>query len=531
MSGPTIAQKHIGDVSHKLSALFGEHAESAHLCEQRAIFMRKLMYEMQTLQEPDFDGWGEVSKSWARYWGGVYINQASDDQIVEALAALSHPRGTTSYHTSEVCSFGGSVWDKWLGLHREGGLHPDWKWRWRNWKWRLGHEAPSHLTMPWPYQMESSTSTPSTQLTAREGPTSTPHEEVSTQATPHPPLEVVRSLKCLEDVVEAAHDGRLDCGALELALDPDEPTDILDHLGPMFSKEVEHVRSLATREGLHVLRGAHHLREVHTHGDSAHRAWLGVVGLLDALLVMKREVPSAHDQYTLAGVPACPLMHGDSPSLLCVFRGLMPRPECEGKFGKDYPTFARDTAHGVAPGTFPLSTTKIITLHAVLARLANRATWDAMEVLHTITHQTWEAWSSQEVWCAVAQLLRCLWTLLHCGGSYYVSRGLMLSTYSTQHCQGVHAQGWLEKELRQANLTPDNGFARERVTYTDMIPVSVYHYSNADREVYKGVGTGNHDKGDVNWTQVGAWLRQNGSEMDRGSLCRSLSRCALSQVE
>ena len=69
-----MAQKHIGDISHKLSALFGEHAESAHLCDQRAIFMRKLMYEMQTLQEPDFDGWGEVSKSWARYWGGVYIN-------------------------------------------------------------------------------------------------------------------------------------------------------------------------------------------------------------------------------------------------------------------------------------------------------------------------------------------------------------------------------------------------------------------------------------------------------------------------
>ena len=198
MSGPSSPKKEPWEASHKLSTLFGEHVESAHLLQARVAFMASLAEEVTGLKPSSFNAWGEVGVGWVRWFGGWCIDQASNDQLAEVLATLSHTREPS---------------------------------------------APTTATHSPPF----------------EAPTSSTYDERSTQP---PPLEVVRGFKELEDVVAAAHDGLLDCGALALALDHDEPTDILDHLGSTCSLEVSHVRSLAATEGLDVLKGAKHLNEV-----------------------------------------------------------------------------------------------------------------------------------------------------------------------------------------------------------------------------------------------------------------------------
>ena len=112
---------------------------------------------------------------------------------------------------------------------------------------------------------------------------------------------------------------------------------------------------------------------------------------------------------------------------------------------------------------------------------------------------------------------------MHVGGAYYGTPASQYVMYDTSNFLGTHALSWATSEFLQANLVEAHAFPRDRVTYTDMIPTSVFAVPPKDREVFKRVGTDN-TSGDVNWAQVDEWLHRNKSDFTRGGAARALSR-------
>ena len=367
-----------------------------------------------------------------------------------------------------------------------------------------------------------------------------------------PPPLVMKSIK---ELVEAAHDGRLTReggrALLRAAVLRDaapkvvEPTDVLDHLPPTWAAEVARVRSKCdTHQGrseMRILSTHKHLAELQSFDTSADMLWLGIVGLLDAVLSIRNEVtPGADAEYVVAGTPAIPLLHtphSAPPSLqlplpLCIFRGLMPRPECGGPFRRDYPPYrltwepqehtAREPHEPHTPQP-PLPPPPIALPHR--AKLTSM--WATLAQVTTACVRSYvdeiDGLCSPSPLSRMHGLVRALWSLLHIGSAYYLTPCMQLHVYGTASCRGVHGGSWFEKERRQANLVEAHGFAPSSVTYTDMIIASVFNIPAHHRKAYTKVGTGN-DTGDVNWSQSGAWLAKHGSEMSRGELCRKLSR-------
>lgn len=293
--------------------------------------------------------------------------------------------------------------------------------------------------------------------------------------------------------------------------------DVLDYLGAEWHREADALRVSVANAGMRVPVPHAHMHEVISSEAAATIAWIGVIGTLEMQHVLRAHVEDS--EYTACGHVACPLLHTPgAPQYAAVFKGLMPKPECGGSFPKFYPpyhsTWGVDTLESPRPPPIALPTSKgkLVTMQALLVQLCSSAVRDAVD---TLTHSS----GHQEL----HHLLRCLWALLHSGGAYYLSEQDVVQ-YGTTNARGTHSGGWLDKELRQANLVAEHGFPRNKVTYTDMVMVSVFHISSTARSRYRKVGTGNEDKGDVNWAQIDAWLNFHGSHLSRNMLCERLSR-------
>ena len=347
-------------------------------------------------------------------------------------------------------------------------------------------------------------------------------------------IQLLQSTHSVRDVVNAAHDGRLtpQAGAalLRSAMLPDgllvseaEPTDLLDHLGaPELATRVRFLRGQTCAAKMQVPSSAKHLEELNAHEDSAKAGWAGVLGLLEAVLVMRSRVGSKADgEYTMAGVPACPLLHTtEAPTYICVVRGLLPKPECSGVFHKYYQPYTKTWCpsperSGPVPPTITMPTThptKLTSLQGRLAQLATSAVQRSVDALNASLMARQYAEASLHF----TMLLRSLWVLLHVGGAYYLSPAEW-QVYGSAHCSGVHSGTWLTSELAAINLTEEHGFHRSRVTYTDMVIASVFNPQQRHRSAFKD--------GDVNWYQLGTWMEKHqAADSDRGTLAADLSR-------
>ena len=312
-----------------------------------------------------------------------------------------------------------------------------------------------------------------------------------------------------------------------------EPLDALGFLGQRWQEETQALRAEAVGQGMQILHTRRHLVELSLHADAARTQWLAVVGLLDALLVIRGEVGAAADsQYTAAGQPAVPLLHcyhhpdggtGEQRARTCavVFRGLSPKPECGGPFPTTYRAYQATWG-----GTTPLFSSKValkrgskvVTLQAELVSLATKAARVCLDEWLVAPPLT------RHAYCL--GLLRKLWVLLHAGACYYLQPPEQEAVYGTTNCGGTHSGTWYASECRQANLVTEHGFPPCRVTYTDMVIASVFNLPARLRERLKKVGTDNHS-GDCNWSQLSEWLSFNKSECDRKELVAKLSRSSV----
>ena len=352
---------------------------------------------------------------------------------------------------------------------------------------------------------------------------------------PEQVVQMLQSVKDVSDLVETFHNGRLSqqAGAsfLRSAILPEgrrasdvEPTDVLDHLGSAgWETPVASLRGAAAAATLQVLSTVKHLEELSTFEDSARVTWVGVLGLLEAVQVMRSRVGDQADgEYTVAGVPACPLLHTtEATTYICVVRGLLPKPECSGVFHKYYQPYTKTWCppperSGPVPPPITVPTThptKLTSLQGLLAQLATSAVQRSIDALNA----SLMARQYPEASLHFTVLLRSLWVLLHVGGAYYLSPAEAVAVYGTANCCGVHSGSWLTSELEAINLNEKHGFCRSRVTYTDMVIASVFKPQQRHRHAFKD--------GEVNWYQLGTWMEKHKADNpNRGSLVADLSR-------